>query len=315
MKKLILRTAVVLLSAMMYNCSSAPTFQEINAKSNEMYDLAMDMEKNGKQEEALRLMVILSGLYGDDPKVKDYISKASAETKEEVMNDGMIGFNKGIRAKVTPTTMEKVLWYIPDRILDLVEVFDIWVNLGPQLGLGYKLTGALQAEAFVGGYVGVGYGQKKMLGLKTEGRSALVIGPFGPVATAGSSIGTGGFQFGAGMEVFHTPSKALYQDMKDYWGIGGRVGVVYLGVEAEIHPIELVDFLGGIFLFDPLNDDFATTRSLKFTSRQRDVVKSYVSIVRQFEAEDIDQYKKKYPTLSSSGAEAEAPKKDTPKKK
>ncbi|MCB1180348.1 MAG: hypothetical protein KDK36_22400 [Leptospiraceae bacterium] len=310
---LMLITAILLIS----NCSTPPTFQDINTKSKEMYELAMDLDKNGKKEEALRIMDILQGLYADDPKVKSYIDSAPEEQKEAIFNEGMLGFNKGIRAKVEPTTGELIMWYIPDRILDAIEMVDFWLNIGPQIGFGAKATSALQAEAFAGAYIGAGIGQKKMLGIKTEGRSAILIGPFGPLAHAGSSVGTGGFQFGGDFEYFHTPSKPLYQDLKDYWALGFRVGVGFWGVEFEYHPIEIVDFIGGIFLFDPLNDDFATTRGLDYTSRQRAVVKDYISIVRSFEDEDIAQYKTKFPKLEGGEAPKEEapPAKETKKKK
>lgn len=281
------------------SCASAPSFQELNTRSEELYEMALELEQKNRKEEAFRVMDVLSSLYPNDTKIKDFLAKYSEEDKEILQSEGNLGFNKAIRARVVPTTTEKVLWYIPDRFLDLIEVGDYWINFGPQFGLGGQVTGAVQAELFSGAYAGVGFGQKKMLGIKTEARSAVVVGPFGPVALASSSAGTGGFQFGYGFEYFHTPKKPIYQDIKDYWGIGGRGGLFIIGVEVMFHPVEAVDFLGGIFLMDPLNDDFATTRKLDYTSRQRDSIKTFNSTVRSFEREDLDDYRKKYSTIST----------------
>src|SRR5262245_50524 len=44
-----------------------------------------------------------------------------------------------------PTTTEKILWYLPNRFLDLLDVFNAQLGLGPGAGAELQITRAARA--------------------------------------------------------------------------------------------------------------------------------------------------------------------------
>lgn len=305
--KLLIAAAVT--SLVLTNCAS-PTIKEINETAVAIAKEAKELKANGKIEEAIRVINVIDVLHPNDPLLNEIKSGATAEQIESVTPSVMLGYNKAIRAKVQPTTTEKVLWYIPDRIFDLVDQIELWIHLGPQFGVGGHLTRAIQAEAYTGATVAIGGGQKKMIGFKSEANTEIGVGPVVAAGVFGAKVGTGGLAYNADALWFHKPSEAIYQTYRDYWGLGLHAGAVIVGVEVEYHPLEIYDFFTGIFLYDPMNDDFATTRKLQYTSRQSGLIRNFSKSVGGLEEEDIALYKKEYPTLNVGAAPTpEAPKK------
>jgi hypothetical protein len=78
----------------------------------------------------------------------------------------------------------------------------------------------------------------------------------------------------------HNPTNSLYQDFRDFWAIGVSVTAGLAGAELDLHPIQLFDFIGGILLLDFARDDFATTRGLKFSSVENDLLQNLAEIER-----------------------------------
>jgi hypothetical protein len=60
----------------------------------------------------------------------------------------------------------------------------------------------------------------------------------------------------------HDPGDRLYQEMRDYYAVGLELTAVILGVEVDLHPVDLADFVVGWGGLDIQRDDFATTRGL-----------------------------------------------------
>ena len=73
--------------------------------------------------------------------------------------------------------------------------------------------------------------------------------------------------------------ETCYQEYLDYWAIGAKVGAGILGVEFEFHTVELADFLGGWFFWDPGNDDLATTRMLRFNENLADTYEKLMRMI------------------------------------
>lgn len=312
MKKQTIVLAIATIGFVSSNCSS-PTIKEINDSAVAIAKEAKELKANGKIEEAIRVIDVIDVLHPNDPLINEIKSGATAEQIESVTPHKLFGYNKAIRAKVTPSTTERILWYIPDRIFDLIDQVEIWVHIGPQLGFGGHVTRAVQVEAYTGATVAIGGGQKKMLGFKSEAATELGLGPVVLSGVFGGKAGTGGIAYNADALWFHTPSEAVYQNYRDYWGLGAHAGLFFWGVEVEYHPVEIYDFLAGIILYDPMNDDYATTRRLQYTSRQSGLIRGFSKSVGSLEEEDIALYKKDYPLLLTG--EAPAPVVPAPKKK
>ncbi|TGL57127.1 hypothetical protein EHQ58_15175 [Leptospira ognonensis] len=294
------KVACLAVLAVSIGCSS-PTIKEINDTAVAIAKEARDLKAEGKHEEAIRLISVIEDLHPNDPLLQEIRNGASAEQIEAVTPSKLLGYNKGIRAKVTASTGEKIAWYIPDRIFDFIDQVEFWFSIGPQIGVGGHVTRAIQAELYTGATVAAGYGQKKMIGFRSEVTTEIGLGPLVLAGVFGGKAGTGGIAYNAEALWLHLPSEAIYQNYRDYWGIGAHAGVVFWGVEGEYHPIEIYDFLGGLFLYDPMNDDFATTRRLKYTSRQSGLIRSFSKNVGSLEKEDFDMYAKDYPKIVIPG--------------
>jgi hypothetical protein len=51
------------------------------------------------------------------------------------------------------------------------------------------------------------------------------------------------------------PTDDLYQETRDYWSLGISGGLGLFGGQLALHPVQFIDFIGGLFMFDPLEDD------------------------------------------------------------
>ncbi len=67
-----------------------------------------------------------------------------------------------------------------------------------------------------------------------------------------------------------------------------------------VYHIEIVDFIGGIFLYDFLGDDFATSRKLAYTNEQRILIKNFMKTILIAGKRGRADYMKLYPAIFPS---------------
>lgn len=299
---------LLILITILHNCAF-PTkkdrFNELISSSNNLAKVVQDLKNKGNNEEAIKLAFVLQQLYENDPFLKNIILNASEEELDSVTQNEWLGFNQGVRTKVDSTIVEKVLWYIPDRILDFVDQFDFWLDIGPA-GAGGWITKYGQVMFYVKDGWGVGFGQKRMFGYKRELKGEIGIGPFGFIGhgwasgggfkNRGKKVGTGGIHVFLDKGYLHKPTRNMYQNYEDFWSIGAKAGL-FLGCEVVYHPLETYDFLAGLFFFDPLNDDYATSRVLEYDSKQKKSIINFVNAFGNLNDEELEEFLKKYPIL------------------
>ncbi len=288
---------LVLLGALICGCGSPPDYIALNSESQTAFRQAEQLFEQDKVEEGVRLLLPVAKLHPEDDRVKALLEKLTPEQQEALLESTLLGFNKGKRAPVDSSVLARVFFYLPDRIFDMLDVFGFEINFGPQAGAGFWMTRAMQAEAFLGTTAGIGIYQKRNIGGRTEALVELTLGPAGGTALAGARGGTGGADSTATALVLHFPTAELYQEYRDYWALGAKVGAGFLGFEFEFHMVELVDFFGGWFLWDPLNDDLATTRMLRFNENQQDTYEKLIKLIGKLEPEDLKAYQEKYPEV------------------
>ncbi len=284
-------------------CGAPPDLIALNGESQTAFRQAEKLFTEGKAPEVVRLLLPVRLLHPDDDRVQGLIDKLPLDQVHALLHDSLLGFNKGKRAPIDASVTSRILLYLPDRLLDLLDVFGVEVNFGPQAGAGFWLTRAMQAKAFFGSTAGLGVYQKRNIGGRTEASAELVIGPGGGSALAGGRGGTGGVDGISTALPLHLPSEELYQVYRDYWGIGAKVGAGIVGVEFEFHILELADFLGGWFLADFLNDDLATTRRLRFNRNQQETYEKLIRMIGELSPEGMQEYWSKYPHVFPEGRE------------
>ena len=129
-----------------------------------------------------------------------------------------------------PSTISRVLLYIPDRIMDLFDIFRLDIGIGPSLGGVVRVTKYAQA----------GYRQMLPFSLR-----AGLAGRHSPVFIESSN------EFGAG-PAFVSSSDRHVERAEVGLGVDLLVAGVYFGIDFGAVP----DFFAGFVGFDPSKDDF-----------------------------------------------------------
>lgn len=131
--------------------------------------------------------------------------------------------------KQTPV-WKKILLYIPNRLIDIWDIFKIDVGVGPSLGANIRVTKYAQA------------------GLRIMAPASIRAGNLGrrsPILLETSN------EFGV---------SPLYVNSRDRIICGSEIGVgvdpLIAGIYVGVCPTEIVDFLGGLIFLDLSNDDF-----------------------------------------------------------
>jgi hypothetical protein len=130
------------------------------------------------------------------------------------------------------STLGVILLYIPNRILDLFDVARFGVNVGPGFGFDVRCTKWLKAQFITDTSVGVGLQTLRHLPLCFRSQSKL------------------------GLAFISTPSMNLIDWHYGDYDLRVELYVLLVGAHVAVELGEIVDFIGGIFTWDPMNDDF-----------------------------------------------------------
>ena len=146
-----------------------------------------------------------------------------------------------IAPRVRPSLGRRICWYVPNRVLDLLDILRLRLRVGPGLAAHFRITdlGAFYAGNYHAVYAGVPgprhpfrlrpwVGLEELQGIVLAGVDATDNTPHGP-------------RYGAAET---------------------DVGLHFLlvGAEAGVDAVEIGDFIGGWFGFDPMEDDFPDVR-------------------------------------------------------
>jgi hypothetical protein len=159
------------------------------------------------------------------------------------------------------------IWAYPlNRILDVLDIVSVFVGFEAGLYADVHLTRAFAAELGGAGGAQFGWWQKRQLGA-AGGRAAGA--GFGPAVAHREMFvqdGTAGRRRWEFHVVgTHEPTSFVYRNYRDYWAIGARAVGGVGGVGADVHPVEVLDALAGLFFVDFLHDDIGHGRSWRFT--------------------------------------------------
>jgi hypothetical protein len=158
-------------------------------------------------------------------------------------------------------------------MLDLLDIATFDVHLGMGGFIDVHFTRAVQLVGGVRTTGGVGLHEQRSLGLKSQAEAGLAVLMAGAHSYGGGLIGTSGAKGASSSTVgLHRPGDPVYQQLRDYWAIGASATAGLVGLEAELHPLQIVDFLAGWFAIDLLRDDFAHTRALKLRAVDRELI-------------------------------------------
>lgn len=130
----------------------------------------------------------------------------------------------------------KVLLYIPNRVLDALDIVRLRVRVGPGVALGARATELL--SGYLGSYVSIYAG---LPGPRQKPTVKLPIG-FESLSGVGVSVANATISGGIGPDYSFTE-----------FGVGAQVLIV--GFDVGIDPWEIVDFAAGLATVDLRGDD------------------------------------------------------------
>jgi hypothetical protein len=160
---------------------------------------------------------------------------------------------------------KRALFYFVNRIFDFFDIFTINAGIGPAAHAEVHLTN--------GGRFGVGGAYLASFGLSEaprewgffgRGVGELAVGPIqGGVVHYEQYLASGedyDEAYGSLVEEpfsldVRAPSDQLFRKKRDYWSVGFSLGVLMVGGQFEMHPVQFFDWMAGWVLCDPLQDD------------------------------------------------------------
>lgn len=158
--------------------------------------------------------------------------------------------------------LKPALLYIPNRLLDLLDIVTLNIGAGPEFGVDAKVTHWLQVGGMYGDKYFLGKDYARQLG---GGYSSGWNYGFLCVASERRYVDQ---EFGTTKE-FLLKRKSLSLAMpdedftytlniRDFWEIGANAGwLITVGV--AVHPVEIVDFFAGFAMIDLKGDDYAAS--------------------------------------------------------
>ena len=130
-----------------------------------------------------------------------------------------------------------VVMYLPNRVLDVLDIARARVRLGPGFAFGARATE--YADVFLGSYATV------YVGLPGPRGRTLPRLPVGLESKSGAEVSVADVTLEAGLGPDYGMAEA---------GLGFQFALV--GVDVGVDPFEILDLIVGLFTFDPMDDDF-----------------------------------------------------------
>ena len=153
---------------------------------------------------------------------------------------------------------DRLTLYLPNRVLDIMDVFTLNLGGGPTLHGELYATRACE----IGG--GFGYTFQFIKDHNRQyGYAALNgFGTYLPFATREDIERRPGSLFVPEEWINHqgvpdpeSPIYAPHTGIRDFWEIGGSIGALLIDATVSIHPVEILDAVLGFFLIDISDDD------------------------------------------------------------
>lgn len=132
---------------------------------------------------------------------------------------------------------EVLLFYIPNRVFDVLDILRVRARVGPGL--------AVRARATEGVDVGVGSYASLYAGLPGPRSAVEVPLPIGAETYSGIELGPGDAEVSGGYSPDYSPTE-----------VGVSVHALLVGIDLGVDPIEALDLVAGLLLIDLRGDDF-----------------------------------------------------------
>jgi hypothetical protein len=160
--------------------------------------------------------------------------------------------------KVSATDFdEQLLLYLPNRFVDLADIFSLNLGFGPKVQASGRLTRFIGAGGGIGSSVNLVKDYNRQYGCNMEegwsGGLLWLASEESEIYRSTRGVQKYIYQFN-GIPSYKENIYNWHTGARDYWEIGGEVGLLFQGRFA-LHPVDLADFITGIFFIDLKGDD------------------------------------------------------------
>lgn len=156
-------------------------------------------------------------------------NNSQGATTQATPNSGSVDDGPGI--------LHRLVFYVPNRILDVVDVFRLRARVGPGIAVGARATKV--ASGFVGTYASV------YVGLPGPRMRRIPRLPAGLESYNGIAVSVADVATGAGAGPDYSPTE---------FGVGAQLLIA--GFDVGLDPYEILDFATGLVTIDLREDDW-----------------------------------------------------------
>jgi len=154
----------------------------------------------------------------------------------------------------------KVALWLPNRIVDLFDIFSVSLGLGASVRAELMATEYCKVgggSSWIGGLIKAHHRQYGV-GVRNGWYWSLIAAQQEAVEMVGLTPGVHSYTQEVSDVDVPMPTDVVfdfYEGDRDFWRIGGALGLLLEG-ELYIHPVEIADFITGIFFIDISADDY-----------------------------------------------------------
>lgn len=284
-KRFVFLAVTVAVGAVSSGCATERGDEQVANLVRRSVDASRAHHSAGRVAEAAVMMRAVERVAPEDAGFVALEAEIGEELRPYVAG-GLLGFNRRPRTRVERSVLERILLYPVDRVADLVDLVSFEVGFALGGSINAHVTRAVQAGFGMGWRYGVGLVQPRIVGAQEELEIGVVALNYGDYKVTGRRSGMTGPVATGSDDVIgaQTPDLAIFQDYRDYWGVGASFTLGVVGASAEIHTAQILDLLLGFVGLDPANDDYATTRALALNAANRR------ALLQLNEVEEVRQY-------------------------
>ena len=173
----------------------------------------------------------------------------------------MLVFTFGFQSFAEASVSDKLLFYLPNRILDVMDIFTLNLGFGPTARLELQATRACGLGAGVGASYKLFKAWNRQYGY---GRQVGWDAAFTCMYAENIDVDDTSrlvhhyWESFSGVPVPTTSMYNYFTGWRDYWAFGGSAGVIIVEADFYIHPVEIADLITGFLFMDIRNDDITS---------------------------------------------------------
>ena len=154
--------------------------------------------------------------------------------------------------------LDRVTLYVPNRVLDLLDVFSLEIGTGVTARADLRFTHAVQTGAGIDYTARLVKDTNRQYGCAVQNGWSTLLPGLAAEDTERRPTSALVQEYWVNMEGFPNPAEPIYgirDGARDYWEIGGTLGAGVIEAKVAIHPVDILDAFLGFFLIDIKGDD------------------------------------------------------------